>query len=126
MLYTASLSVARKLGEEMKRYYVMRGYGNDEIAPDQSDLDSYRRGEMTWQGLVINYQVKLRQAEAGDWMRRVSAEAATNDIILVDPEEDVKRSFRREVAEMMASMFGGQIRFRYMGELKSGYQAVSK
>lgn len=118
MLYTASLSVAKKLQRKMKHYYLIRGRGNDEVAPDQSDLDQYGSGDMTWQGFVMNYQVKLRQPEAEEWMRRVSTEAIHEDIVLVDSEEECERSLRMVLAEMMASMFGGQMKFRYMGEVK--------
>jgi len=118
MLYTASLSVAEKLGGKMRRYRVMTGYGNDEVAPDEFDLGLYKTKEITWQGLMLNYELKLRNPEAEEWMRRVSAEAAHEDVVLVDSEEDAKRSLRVLLAEMMASMFSGEMKFHYMGEMK--------
>ena len=118
MLYSASIFALEKTERRMKCYYVMRGYGNDEVAPDQSDLDLYSSGELTWQGFMINYQVKLRRPDAYEWMQRVSAEAVHEDVVVVDSEEDAKRSLRVILAEMMASMFSGQMSFRYMGELK--------
>ena len=117
MLYTASVSAVKNLGRGMKFYHIILGRGNDEVAPDGSDLDLYKSGDLTWQGLMINYQVKLRQSEAYEWMRRVSVEAVHEDVVLVDSEEDLSRSFRAALAEMMASMFSGQMNFRYMGEL---------
>jgi uncharacterized protein YeaO (DUF488 family) len=118
MLYTASYSAVKKFERKMKRYYVMGGRGNDEVAPDQSDFDLYNSGDLTWQGFMINYQVKLRQQEAYNWMRRVSFEAVHEDIVLVDSEEDAQHSLRVQLAEMMASMFSGQMNFHYSGELK--------
>ena len=118
MLYSASISALKKTERRMKCYYVMRGHGNDEVAPDQSDLDLYKSGELTWQGFMINYQVKLRRPEAFNWMQRASVEAVHEDVVLVDSEEESMRSLRVILAEMMASMFSGQMSFRYKGELK--------
>ena len=118
MLYSASASTAGRFGKEMKCYYVMAGRGNDEVAPDPFDLDLHKSGDLTWQGLMINYQVKLRRPEAYEWMERVSSEAVHDDVVLVDSEEDPERSFRVVLAEMMASMFSGQMSFRHKGELE--------
>jgi hypothetical protein len=51
-------------------------------------------------------------------MERVSAEAAHEDIVLVENEGNGETSYRAILAEMMASMFGGKMNFRYIGELK--------
>jgi len=118
MLYTASLSVAEKLQRRMKLYYLVRGRGNDEVAADQSDLDLCESGGLTWRGFMMNYEVKLRRPEAEEWMKRVSTEAVHEDVVLVDSEEDLEQSLRMALAEMMASMFVGQMKFRYMGEIK--------
>ncbi len=118
MLYSASTSTAERIGKEMKCYYIMAGRGNDEVAPDRFDLDLHMSGDLTRQGLMINYQVKLRRPEAYEWMKRVSSEAVNDDVVLVDSEEDPERSFRVVLAKMMASMFSGQMSFRYMGELE--------
>lgn len=118
MLYTASKVNAEGISNRMKRYYIMFGHGNDEVSPDPFDLDLYKAGELTWQGLLLNYQVKLRKSKANIWMQKVSSEAVHEDIILVDSEEDPEHSLRVILAQMMASMFSGQMGFRYNGELK--------
>ena len=118
MLYTASVSVLEKVGGEMKLYYVMRGHGNDVVIPDQPDLDQYRDGILTWKGFRVNYLGKLMRSEAEEWMRRVSAEAVGEDVVLVSDEEDVRHCYRVLLAEMMMNMFSGQMKLRYMGELR--------
>jgi len=117
MLYTSSLSVIKKSRRKLKPYYVMRNYGNDVVVPDQQDLDQYRNRALTWKGFKVNYLAKLMRAEAEEWMKRVSGEAVSEDVVLVS-EEDVERCYRILLAEMMISMFSGQMNVRYMGELK--------
>jgi uncharacterized protein YeaO (DUF488 family) len=118
MLYTASLSILEKIERKLKSYYVMKNHGNDAVVPDQSDLEQYRKGVLTWQGFRVNYLAKLMRAEAEEWMRRVSGEAVSEDIVLVSEEEDVEHCYRIQLAEMMNSMFSGQMNVSYMGELK--------
>jgi hypothetical protein len=118
MLYTCLISVARKMSGKMKCYYIMHGYGNEAVVPDKRDLDLYRKGVMTAKGFALNYEVKLRGREAYEWMARVSSEAAHDDVVLVSEEEGAEKSCRIKLAEMMSSMFGGKMNFRYMGELK--------
>ena len=117
MLYTASVSVLEKARREMKLHYVMGGHGNDVVIPDQSDLDQYRDGILTWKGFRINYLGKLMRPEAEEWMKRVSAEAIGEDVVLVSDEQDARQSYRVLLAEMMINMFSGQMKLRYMGEL---------
>jgi len=118
MLYTASVSVLEKVRREMKLYYVMEGHGNDVVTPDQSDLDQYREGILTWKGFRVNYLGKLMRPEAEEWMKRVSAEAIGEDVVLVSDEEDVTHCYRVLLADMMINMFSGQMKLRYMGELR--------
>ena len=115
MLYSCSVSAAKKKGN-MKYYYVIHGHGNDAVVPDKSDIDLFKRGIITPKGFELNYGMKLRRNEAYDWMERVSAEAGHGDVVLVGEGEE--RSYRFMLAEMMASMFGGKMKFRYKGELK--------
>jgi uncharacterized protein YeaO (DUF488 family) len=118
VLYTACVSVLEKVERKMKPYYVMKNHGNDVVVPDQVDLDQYRNGVMTWKGFRINYLAKLMRPEADEWMRRVSVEAVSEDVVLVSDEEDVENCHRILLAEMMINMFSGQMNLRYMGELK--------
>jgi len=118
VLYTACVSVLEKVKGKMKLYYVMRNRGNDVVVPDQVDLDQYRNGVVTWKGFRINYLAKIMRPEADEWMRRVSAEAASEDVVLVSDEEDVENCYRILLAEMMINMFSGQMNLRYSGELK--------
>ena len=118
MLYTCSSAVARKEVGKMKYYYIVLGRGNDVVAPDRHDLELFRNGVMTPRGFGLNYEMKLRSQEAYEWMSRVSAEAVHQDIVLVGEDEGAEKSYRIILAEMMASMFGGKMNFRYMGELK--------
>ena len=117
MLYSCSASVAKKEGK-MKYYYIISGHGNDVVVPDKSDIELYNKGIITPKGFVLNYGMKLRRSEAYEWMERVSAEAAQGDVVLVGGEEGDKKSYRIMLAEIMVSMFGGKMNFRYGGELK--------
>jgi len=115
VLYTAGVSVRI---EGMKVYRLVRAYGNDAVVPDKLDMDQYRRGMLTWDGLRVSYLAKLMTSEAEEWMRRVSAEAVSHDVVLVSEERDYERSCRRLLAEMIMSMFSGEKSLRYAGELK--------
>lgn len=117
MLYSCSASVAKKKGN-MKYYYIIHGHGNDEVVPDKSDIEMYNSGVITKKGFELNYGIKLRRNEAYDWMERVSAEAGHGDVVLVGDEDKGEKSYRTMLADMMASMFGGKMKFRYKGELK--------
>jgi hypothetical protein len=110
--------VAREKVAKMKFYYIVPGQGNDEVAPDKHDLELFRNGVMTAKGFTLNYEMKLRSQEAYEWMSRVSAEAIHQDIVLVGEDEGTEKSYRILLAEMMTSMFSGQMNFRYKGELK--------
>ena len=118
VLYTACVSDLKKVERQMKLYYVMRNHGNDAVVPDYLDLDQYRNRVVTWQGFKVNYLAKLMRPEADDWMRRVSVEAASEDVVLISDEEDVEHCYRILLAEMMINMFSGQMNLCYMGELK--------
>lgn len=118
MLYTCSAKCASEKLAKMKRYYIVPGHGNDPVAPDGQDLDLYRKGVMTAKGFELNYEMKLRSGEAYKWMERVSGEAIHEDVVLVGQEEGVEKPYRITLAEMMASMFGGKMNFRYVGELE--------
>ena len=117
MLYTACVSVLEKVKRKMKLYHVIGNHGNDVVVPDQQDLDQYRNGVVTWGGFKVNYLAKLMRPEAEEWMKRVSGEAISEDVVLVS-EEDVEHCYRILLAEMMINMFSGQMNVRYMGELK--------
>jgi len=118
MLYTSHFSIVEKIRRELKSYYVMKNHGNDVVVPDQSDLEQYRNEVLTWQGFKINYLAKLMKSEAEEWMKRVSEEAVSGDVVLVSEEEDVERCYRILLAERMINMFSGHMNVRYMGELK--------
>jgi hypothetical protein len=118
MLYTCSASAAKNIGKNMKRYYVLPDRGNDDVVPDKHDLNLYKNGAITAKGFALNYETKLRSREAYEWMERVSVEVAHEDIVLVGNENNGEKSYRIILAEMMASMFGGKMNFRYVGELK--------
>jgi hypothetical protein len=118
MLYTCSASAAKKIGKNMKCYYILPGRENDAVIPDKKDLDLYKKGAITARGLALNYETKLRSQEAYVWMERVSAEAAHEDIVLIGNENKNEKSYNIILAEMMASMFSGKMNFRYVGELK--------
>ncbi len=118
MLYTCSKSTAMEKAEKMKRYQISPGHGNDTVAPDKHDLDLCRKGIITEKGFILNYEVKLRSREAYEWMQRVAGEATHEDVVLVGEDERSEKSCRVLLAEMMTSMFGGKMNFRYIGELE--------
>lgn len=118
MLYTACVSVLKKVKGKMKPYYVIKNHGNDAVIPDQPGLDQYQNRIVTWQGFKVTYLAKLMRPEAEEWMRRVSAEAVSQDIVLVSDEENDEHCYRILLAEMIMNMFSGRMNLRYMGELK--------
>jgi len=117
LLYTGSVSVVRKVKGKMRLYYLIAGRGNDAITPDRSDLERYKRGELTSKGFMLNYRAKLLRPEADEWMRRVASEATSEDVVLVSKEESGDR-YRILLAELILNMYSGQMNLRYMGELK--------
>ena len=117
MLYTASVSALKRIKRKVKVYHIIKNHGNDAVVPDQVDLDQYRSRVLTWEGLRVNYLAKLMRPEADEWMRRVSEEAVSIDVVLVDEEKDAGHSCRKFLAEMMVSMFSGRLKLRYVGEL---------
>jgi hypothetical protein len=118
MLYTCSITAAKRKLQNLKYYYIVSGYENNAVTPDNRDLELYRNGAMTAKGFALNYEMKLRSQEAYEWMSRVSAEAIHEDVVLVGEEEGAEKSYRIILAELMTSMFGGLMNFRYEGELK--------
>ena len=118
MLYTASLSALKKQEMRNKPYYVIRNRGNDVVLPDQSDLNHYRSGELTWEGFKVNYLARLMRQEAEEWMRRVSIDATSEDVVIVSDEEDAEHCYRILLAEMIVNMFSGRMNLRYEGELE--------
>lgn len=118
MLYTCSASAAKKTTGKMKHYHIAHGHGNDEVVPDKRDLELYKNGVITARGFALNYEMKLRSPEAYEWMARVSEEASHEDVVLIGEEETAENSCRTKLAEMMTSMFGGNMNLRYGGELK--------
>lgn len=118
MLYTAFVSVVRKVKGKMRLCYLIAGRGNDAVTPDRSDFERYKRGELTWKGFVLNYRAKLLRPEADEWMRRVASEATSEDVVLVSKEEGGEFCCRILLAELMLNMYSGQMNLRYMGELK--------
>jgi hypothetical protein len=118
VLHTASVAILEKMKTKMKTYYVMRGRGNDVVVPDQPDLEQYGKGVLTWQGFRLNYMAKLMKPEAEEWMKRVSDEAISEDVVLVSDEEDGERCYRMLLAERVINLFSGHKNVRYAGELK--------
>ena len=118
MLYTCSSSKAKTKVREMKQFFVDRNHGNDEVAPEKLHLDLYKKGDMTSKGFALNYEMKLRSSEAYKWMAKVSAEAIHDDVVLIGGTEEVDKTCRKLLAEMMVSMFGGKMNFRYAGEIE--------
>jgi hypothetical protein len=117
VLYTASITAINKVGTKMKMYQLKENQGNDAVAPDHGDVLRCEAKILTWKGVKSNYLTKLMREEAIEWMRHVSEEAASQDIVLVDEEANVEESFRRLLAEIMVSMFSSTLRFGYAGEL---------
>lgn len=117
MLYTACVSVLKKVKKKVKPYYVMKSHGNDVVVPDELDLDQFRNGAVTWNGFKVNYLAKLMTPEAEEWMERVSVEAVNEDVVLVSDEEEDEHSYCRLLAEMMMNMFSGRMKLHYAGEL---------
>jgi len=117
LLYTASVSVVKKVKGKICLYYLIAGRGNDAVTPDHSDLGRYKRGELTSKGFMLNYRTKLLRPEADEWMRQVASEATSEDVVLVSKEEGGD-CYRILLAELMLNMYSGQMNLRYMGELK--------
>ena len=118
MLYTANYSAVNHKGN-LKVYYLKEGFGNDAVSPDQKDLAKYYSNAITWKGMKMNYMAKLMRKDADDWMKKVAEEVLVKDVVIIDDEKDVENSFRKILAELMASMFGSSFRFKFAGELDS-------
>ena len=95
----------------------MRNHGNDEVVPDELDIDYYKNEIITWEGFKLNYSEKLMRVEAMEWMQRVSNEVVTEEVVLVDEEKDAEYSYRKLLAERIKNMFTGRLNLKYMGEL---------
>jgi len=117
VLFTASVSDLKEIERKIKIYYIIRNHGNEEVVPDQEDLDYYKSGVLTWEGFKLNYLAKIYKPEASEWMKNVSAEAVSEDIVLVDEEIDESHSCRKILAELMKNMYTGQFNFKYVGEI---------
>jgi len=117
VLYTAKVSDLEKIKRKMKAYYLIPNHGNDEVIPDESDIDYYKNGIITWEGFKLNYSQILMRAEAMEWMQRVSLEAVSEDVVLVDEENDAEYSCRKLLADRIKSMFSGRLNLKYGGEL---------
>ncbi|MFX0208622.1 MAG: hypothetical protein ACFFDT_21755 [Candidatus Hodarchaeota archaeon] len=117
MLYTAKVSDLKKIKRDMKIYYLIPNHGNDEVTPDESDINHYKNAIITWKGFTLNYSEKLMRVEAIEWMQRVSIEAVSEDVVLVDEASDIEYSYRKLLAERIKNMFIGHLNLKYMGEL---------
>jgi uncharacterized protein (DUF488 family) len=117
VLYTAKVADLEKIRRKMKVYYLIPNHGNDEVIPDESDMDYYKNGIITWEGFKLNYSQILMRAEAMEWMQRVSLVAVSEDVVLVDEENDLEYSYRKLLADRMKSMFTGRLNLKYLGEL---------
>ena len=117
MLYTAKVSDLEKIKRKMKIYHLIPNYGNDEVIPDKSDINYFKNGMITWEGFTLNYSQILMRAEAMEWMQRVSLEAVSEDVVLVDEENDAEYSYRKLLADRMKNMFSGRLNLKYGGEL---------
>jgi len=117
MLYTASVSSFKRTERKLKVYYIVEDHGNDPVVPDLVDICQFRTGVLTWEGFKVNYLAKLMRSDAVEWMRRISVEAVSEDVVLVDEEKEAEYSCRKLLAEMMMNMFSGHLKLHYMGEL---------
>jgi hypothetical protein len=119
VLYTANFVSINKRKTKMKIYQLKENQGNDAVTPEQKDFRRCEAKTLTIKGMKINYLTKLMSKEAEEWMRTISEEAITHDVILVDEETNAEDSFRKLLAEMMVSMFSTNPKFRYAGELSN-------
>ena len=117
MLYTANVLDLKNIKRKMKVYRIMKNHGNDAVIPEKSDVDYYKNKIITWEGFVLNYSEKLMRAKAMEWMQRVSVEAVSEDVVLVDEEINPEYSYRKMLAERMINMHTGNLIFKYLGEL---------
>ena len=117
MLYTTKVSCLEKIKRKMIVYYLLPDHGNDEVIPDESDINYYQNGSITWEGFKLNYSQTLMRHNAMEWMQKVSLEAVSEDVVLVDEEDNVEYSCRKLLVYRMISMFSGNINLKYGGEL---------
>jgi hypothetical protein len=117
LLWTCSFSSLKKSNGKLKSYFVIKNRGNDVVVPDKLDLEQYRNGGLTWQGFRVNYLAKLMRPEAEEWMKRVSSESVSEDVVLVSDEENAENCYRIMLVEMMVNMFSGHMKVCYGGEL---------
>ena len=118
MLYTACVSILDGVKRKIKPYFVMANHGNDVVVPDRSDVEQYKNGALTWEGFKVSYLAKLMKPEAEEWMKHVSVEAVSQNVVLVSDEEGDKHLYRVLLAKMIMNMFSGHMNLRYEGELE--------
>lgn len=116
MLFTAHINKISDVSKK-KVYLLLDDHGNDEVVPEQVDLDAYNDGKMTWKGFNMNYMSKLMRPEATRWMERVSSEAVDHDVVIVDDMNEPERSSRKLLADLMVNMFTGHKDMEYCGEI---------
>jgi hypothetical protein len=112
MLYTSLNPDKSKRMKKTKHYRIAPGQGNEAVAPDTQDLERYRKRALTERGFALNYESKLGSREAHEWMQRVAGEAIHENVVLIGEE------YRVILAERIANLFAGQLKFRYAGEIK--------
>ena len=117
VLYTAKFSDFDRIKRKMKIYHLIPNHGNDEVMPKMRDIENFKNGIITWEGFKLNYSQILMRAEAIEWMHRVSLEAASEDVVIVDEENNAEYSYRKLIADRMKNMFTGNINLKYGGEL---------
>lgn len=116
LLWTSNFSALNKESKKIP-YYIVAQNGNDVVVPDQSDLNEYKKGVITWKAFKLNYLSKLMRPESEKWMKKVANESITEDVVLVSDEKNVNQYYRVMLAEMIVNMFSGHMKISYNGEL---------
>ena len=104
VLYTANISDLKIIKRKLKVYYLIPNYGNDEVLPDKCDIKHYKNGNISWKGFELNYSQKLMKVKAMEWMQKVSLEAVSEDVVLVDKEKDANYSYRKLLVKRIFQM----------------------
>ena len=123
------LSMKKRLPNNAEAVLVMRGRGNDELAPSKELLDDYKRQEAecaktakdsieaAWCAYeAVDYERRFRALIEGrpaslERLRRLSEESRERDIFLICYEGEDKPCHRKLLLEIAEEEFGAEADF---------------
>jgi hypothetical protein len=121
------LSMKKKLPKDAETVLVMRGRGNDELAPSKELLDEYKRQEAecaktekgsteaAWCAFeAVDYERRFRALIGGnpasrERLERLAAESRERDVFLICYEGEDKPCHRKLLLKIAEEDFGAEV-----------------